>query len=101
MKKFLTSLALVLSITGTSHACFYNQSVESVKAHGAGPINFKLFNKDKEYTLIDAANTDGGRAEYKILLLAMATGSKISGATDYHSDCDNHMIKSLTLHSDQ
>lgn len=88
-----------MGITNTSYACFYNQDVKELKAHGDGSIHFQLGN-EKRFTLIDDTSAYGGRSEYKLLLMSMATGMKLSGATDSISDCNNHLIKSLTLHTD-
>lgn len=103
MKKiimFAASSFIIFGINGVSHACFYNENVKNVKAHGSGHINFTLSN-NKYYELMDNAKTEGGRAEYKLLLLSMATGMKISGATDSQDDCNKDRIKSLTLEAGQ
>lgn len=98
-KSLIIISSITIAVTGTANACFYKQNIESVKAHGAGPINFTLGN-GHDYTLMDNSKSDGGKSEYKLLLLGMATGMKISGSTDSKYDCDNYNIKSLTLHKE-
>ncbi|NKD55869.1 MULTISPECIES: hypothetical protein [unclassified Haematospirillum] len=112
MKSKVIKIASVISLAAISslhvsgaHAtaakygtCFELKPIEFVKVHGNNSIIFKVEGNETRYKLIDGTNTTSGKSMHQMLMLSVATRSRVTGYSD-DVNCGGDLVKSIVSYN--
>lgn len=84
--------------TATYGTCFELKPIEFVKVHGDNSVIFKVEGNETRYRLIDGANTASGKSMHQMLMLSVATRSRVIGYSD-DVNCAGDLVKSIVSYN--
>ncbi|NKD77327.1 hypothetical protein HEQ60_06080 [Haematospirillum sp. H1815] len=94
----MSSLYISSANATTYGTCFELKPIEFVKVHGNNEVIFKVEGNETRYKLIDGTNTTSGKSMHQMLMLSMASGTRVTGHSD-DAHCSGSLVKSIVAYN--